>query len=528
MDKTPRPAANCIALITLVACAAAFPAHAEKKTVCSITVNSSDEREAFRRHLPAGDYQFVELVERGRPEWLRSACQQKVSCDVLVVSGHFNAGETFYSDKLGNNDFLKIDELERASCSESCPGLFSKLKEVYLFGCESLNPDATKYSSSYGESGRDRMRRIFAGVPVIYGFYSSAPVGPTAAMLLDRYFGSASSAEIGSGRPSQKLLAQFSRNHITTVRGVRESDAEYPYRKQVCQFFDDRPGAAQKVALIHRIMSAGDVRDFFERMEQLYAALPEAERQSPAFIAAMTELTRDTAARSRFLAVARSERQPATRARMVKLGASLGWLSPAEERGELVALMNEVLATRSVGFAEVELACTLNSGLDLDQDLPKVRMPSSAAGKVAPAAVLACLGGTEARGQVIRALASGDDRDVQAAQVYLRHRPISDSRELREVTRDIMRMPPNAAQVRALDTLGRHNIADREILDELARTFATAKSVNVQRAIAEVFIRSDPRALPRAELADMIRQSRIRSPGGGHDLIDVLMTRLGS
>jgi hypothetical protein len=312
------------------------------------------------------------------------------------------------------------------------------------------------------------------------------------------------------------------------VRGVRESDPEYSYRKQVCQFFDERKSVSQSVALIHRIMREGDVRDFFERMEKLYAALPESDRQSPAFTAAMAELGRDTAAKQRFLGVAHSERDVATRARMVKLAASLGWLAPAEERGELIAVVNDMLASRSVGFAEVELACTMNSDLQLDQDLSRVRVPASAAGKVAPAAVLACLGNSEARGQVIRALASADDRDVQAAQVYLRHRPISDSRELRDVTRDIMRMPPNAAQVRALDTLGRHNIADREILDELAKTFATAKSVNVQRAIAEVFIRSDPKALPRPELANVIRQHRIRPPGGGHDLIDVLMTRLGS
>ncbi len=94
--------------------------------------------------------------------------------------------------------------MERASCSESCPGLFSQLKEVYLFGCNTLNADAVKNASSevgrslvraghspadarrltrtldqlHGESSRDRMRRIFTNVPVIYGFSSVAPLGP--------------------------------------------------------------------------------------------------------------------------------------------------------------------------------------------------------------------------------------------------------------------------------------------------------------------------------------------------------------
>src|SRR5258707_11949964 len=176
-------------LLALFAATCALEAHADKKTVCTITVNSSDEKDAFRKFLPKDDYQFVELVEKGRPDWLRSSCQKGVQCDVLIVSGHFNAGETFYSDKIENNDFLKVDELERGSCSNSCPGVFAKLKEVYLFGCESLNPDATKYSSAYGESGRERMRRLFAHVPVIYGFSGAAPVGPTAGGHLQRDVG---------------------------------------------------------------------------------------------------------------------------------------------------------------------------------------------------------------------------------------------------------------------------------------------------------------------------------------------------
>ena len=40
------------------------------------------------------------------------------------------------------------DEMERASCSDSCPGLFSQLKEVYLFGCNTLNPGASKSASA--------------------------------------------------------------------------------------------------------------------------------------------------------------------------------------------------------------------------------------------------------------------------------------------------------------------------------------------------------------------------------------------
>ena len=106
---------------------------AQKQTVCTITVNSPDEREVFRRYLPAERFDFVELVEHGNPDWLAASCRKAVRCDVLLVSGHF-AGTEFYSSRLQNNETLPVDVLERAACSDSCPGLFEDLKEVYLFG----------------------------------------------------------------------------------------------------------------------------------------------------------------------------------------------------------------------------------------------------------------------------------------------------------------------------------------------------------------------------------------------------------
>src|SRR5215217_3219379 len=110
-------------LLVLGAClgaAVSFAASAAPKTVCTITVNSPDERESFRKHLPPGDYKFVELVERGRPDWLASACQQRVQCDALIISGHFDGGEEFYTDRHDQSEYLSVEEMERASCSDSC------------------------------------------------------------------------------------------------------------------------------------------------------------------------------------------------------------------------------------------------------------------------------------------------------------------------------------------------------------------------------------------------------------------------
>ena len=88
-------------LTALLAAVWAHDANADKKTVCTHHRQFS-RREGNVSPEPAPDkFQFVELVERGRPDWLESACRQGVRCDVLVISGHYDGGNEFYSDRAG-------------------------------------------------------------------------------------------------------------------------------------------------------------------------------------------------------------------------------------------------------------------------------------------------------------------------------------------------------------------------------------------------------------------------------------------
>jgi hypothetical protein len=510
-------------LALLAVLLAAMPLAAAPKTVCTITVNSDDEKEAMRARLPKGQYEFVELVEKGRPDWLRSSCQKKVRCDVLVVSGHFNAGDDFYSDRLEKNEFLRVEELERASCSDSCPGLFSQLKEVYLFGCDSMKAVG---DGDGGESSRERMQRIFAGVPAIYGFSSAAPVGPTAAMLLNKYFDGGAHA-FGSGRPDARMLRMFSRNSMTLTPGLRGEESA-SRRRQVCTFYDERLAAAEKLRKVHAMMrrDLGEARQYFGRIEKLTQSLGEAERSSPAFSQALAEISADDATRERFLAAARASK-PAMRARMASVAGTLGWLSADGLREENVALAADVLERPTLGFAEVDLVCTLGKDGYLESAVGRLKAAAgSSATRATHAAALACAGDVESQGRAVRALASRDAADVQMAQLYLRHRPLADATALRAAARDVARMPASSAKVRALDTLGRQRISDREILEEMARSFAASRSVDEQRAIAEVFLRSDPRAFSRRQVADTLRDHRLRAPDGREDLIDVAIRRL--
>jgi hypothetical protein len=481
-----------------------------KKTVCTITVNSADEKEAFRRSLPAEKYRFVELVERGRPDWLGSACERHVRCDVLVISGHYDGRDEFYSDRPGVSDSLPVDEMERASCSKSCSGLFSQLKEVYLFGCNTLNPEEL----------------IFEHVPVIYGFSAKAPLGPVAASMLGGYFRSGGGADVDSGRVSRRLLGAFASTSMAVASGIGASEPLADLRRDVCRFSDDALSPARKLAFVHRLLDRdmADVRPFLDRIENTVGSLSAAVRATPSVAQVLDEVARDTRARARFLAFARDADEPATRARMVKLARALGWLSAEGERDELVSLIRDRLAS-GVSPADVDLACRLDDGHRLDSALPALIGSLPPALGVGQAAVLACLGSVEARSRVVPALLSPRESEARMAEVYLQHRPLTDVDELRGVTAEIAKADDARVQVRALDALASQHLSDPQSLRTLTRLFPVAQTPGVQVAIAGVLLRSDYESIATPEVVRSLRESRLEAPGGS-EVVDALLRRL--
>ena len=149
---------------------------------------------------------------------------------MLVISGHFDGGTEFYTDRLDAREFLPVDEMERVVVQRLVPGLFSQLKEVYLFGCNTLNAEAMRSASAEiarslvrsGHSPADAERLVAAaeraprreqsrshaadlqgraGASTAFRRRrrSGAPRGP----LLERYFQSASGGEVGE-RPRER------------------------------------------------------------------------------------------------------------------------------------------------------------------------------------------------------------------------------------------------------------------------------------------------------------------------------------
>jgi hypothetical protein len=434
--------------------------------------------------------------------------------------------------------------------------LFSQLKEVYLFGCNTLKSEprhvargeivrsllrsgrsqadaeqeAARLSTRYGQSNRDRLRHIFKDVPVLYGFSSKAPLGRYAGPMLERYFQSAPAGEVASGRPSATLLKLFGPTSMIAVPGLTDADPHASFRSDMCGFADERPSDARKVAFMHEVLrrDVTEVRMFLDHLERYAGSLGPARRAVPEVAAGLAAIAHDDAARERYLAFARDADEATVQTRMMALARSLGWLTPAQERTEFVRMVADRMGRNALGKHEVDLVCETTQK-ERDPSLAQRVLASGAAqpGNVAHSAALACLGSPQAHERTVRALTSASDDEVELAQVYLRHRPLADAGELRNLTSGIGRMTAAGAQVRALEALAKLRLADAQSLQEIVGLFPRARSLAVQRAIAGILIRADHRLLGRAEVLQVLRQHRMKSPDGS-DVIDTLIRVLQS
>lgn len=186
-----------------------------KTSICTITINSSDEAKIFRQKLGDQDFEFHELVppfeSNHAVDWFDVACKSGVKCDVLSISGHF--GDGFFGE---TGLTLSADQLQERRCRSDCEGILGRPVEVFLFGCNTLAGERplalpkeeairqvmreTKQSrraakkivearmSGIGTDVRSTMRRVFRNARRIYGFDFIAPAGNSVKPMLESYF----------------------------------------------------------------------------------------------------------------------------------------------------------------------------------------------------------------------------------------------------------------------------------------------------------------------------------------------------
>ena len=277
-----------------------------KYQVCSITINSSDEIEIFKEFLPAQDFDFVELLPHTVNEkqdhsthWFDRACEQNYYCDILVISGHF--GGTFF----GQSGYsLPTELMEEKSCQNKCHGILSGVKEIFLFGCNTLaskKKDSRTYSEYLQVLLEDGMARetaervvaaryspletpfyarmnfIFSGSHTIYGFDQLSPLGKHIRKPLRAYFNSINEnfggyADYLKSGQYKRLLNEQLFQHLprpvftlnqASLSLKNEEQSQRDFFEDKCLLYDSTQGFSQRIQAFEDIFFSSQAGSAF-------------------------------------------------------------------------------------------------------------------------------------------------------------------------------------------------------------------------------------------------------------------------
>jgi len=259
--------------------------------------------------------------------------------------------------------------------------------------------------------------------------------------------------------------------------------------------------------------SMAEVRMSFGRIEKFFATLSESGARRPCVRALARALAGDSAARTSYLALTRETEDPALRVRMIGLARSTGWLTREEQRVEQARMIGDMLAANAVGYGEVDLICSstpiarwiASSTCSRSRRCPPMprRVPAA---RHASAAHRPRERGPRARQRQRRGCpgraglpsSPPPHRSGRAARAGLGN----------------LEHAAGPRPGRALETLARHHISDREVLDRMARLYASARSASVQRAVAEVFCGRTTARWAGDSLLELLRQHRCSESRG--------------
>lgn len=376
-----------------------------KRLVCTATINSSEEKETFKKNLNPNDFEFIELTDlkgdsnSNGENWFNKACESGIQCDVLIISGHF--GGTFFSEK--NKDiYLSSSLMEKQSCRKTCNGLLKNPKEVFLFGCNTLATKEADHRTpeqylqvllqdgisrneaeqivqarygGLGSSFKDRMRRIFSNVPVIHGFDSVGPSGKNVKPLLEKYFKSDVSYKerldlieaqklVGLIDASNKKISQLNGKMTSALKstsytycsGLSDYDATTAVREKICQLHDVTKSQNEKLAIIEEMLLSTDQRIYIPSITDYFKNSIDPDKNSAAF----KRLQNNPKIKSDLEKINKEllKSSPAIYAELLQMRNDLGFISDAEYSQGLKLFMQSKL--KNLNTENVDLVCSMS------------------------------------------------------------------------------------------------------------------------------------------------------------------------
>lgn len=388
--------AAALALATATLMVAAPAAAGPRKKVCAVEFHSPDELRTIKAHLDDAQFEFVDmrpqLPDPGAttgPEtptpWIQTACTQATDCDIVVLSAEF-AGRFF-----GDYGFsLSLQEMEEAACTQRCAGLFHNPQEVFLLACNTLATKAedTRTPDEYlrvlldhgfdraaaervvelrygplGPSFRESLRRIFQGVPRIYGFSSVAPLGVYTSPMLARYFqgrgdyaGYLTRASYDTKR-NDALIGAFKGTSITQTSGLQPGDPATADRDKICALYDQTRPVRDRLQIAAGLLAREDALSFVPTMEVFLSRNPPSgyEGEERETFASMQNAA---ATRTKVLDLTRELNTSVLKLELAHFAVMMEWMPRDQFRGMAVGGAKQLL-TQPLTSEVVDIMCEI-------------------------------------------------------------------------------------------------------------------------------------------------------------------------
>jgi hypothetical protein len=369
--------------------------------VCALSLNEPHELDTFRAQLDKKRFEFIDLraeamavqpasFNGAQDGWLTGACRADRRCDVVVYTAEF-AGRFF-----GKQGSLGLQELEEASCQASCAGLFQAPAEVFLMACNTLaTKDEDQRSPAqylqvllehgfdrgaaervvelrYGPLGpsfRESLRRVFAGVPRIYGFSSVAPRGEITAPMLARYLrgqGDYAAALRQRARTTQRntaLFTAFRGTALTQTRGLTAAESGAVDRRDICALYDESRSVLERLRITYGLLQRRDALQFVPTLQVFLSRHP---RNSLSWLelSVLNEIRALETPREEVMGLVEKLNVSALKLELAHFAELVGWLHPAELRALAVDSARHLL-TQPLTAEVVDIMCEVTKHVPL-------------------------------------------------------------------------------------------------------------------------------------------------------------------
>jgi hypothetical protein len=437
--------------------------------VCAFGFHSPHELDAIKSKLSPDDFVFTDLtpefpdrvdsegstLARTKTAWFMDRCRPDLSCDVVIYSGEF-AGAFFGA----YGHYVTVQEMEEASCQQRCRGLFSDPREVFLLACNTLATKSTDHRTPeeyrnvllahgyshadaqrvvavrYGPLGpsfRESLRRMFMGVPRIYGFSSVAPLGQFTAPRLQDYFrrkGDYAQYLEQVGRDSttnQELLAAFAGMGLIQTTGVTPDEPTGADRTQVCRLYDDTESVSERLRTVKELLARTDFLSFLPTVEVFFGRHPPQQYDSGER-RLLEEIQALETPRQKVTELVYQLDLSVLKMQLANLARQLGWLSP-EEHERLAANGLKQLLAEPLSTEVADIGCELSQYTPTGIELRAEDIPEQLLWHAEGYRLLDCLSPTDPRisSRILSGLENIDETTrVWAVYALWRRRPLDD------------------------------------------------------------------------------------------------------